>query len=219
MDSILPTALIWDTELSIAVPDRKHVQEPDIKYCAGFHDKKNMRFSVCVFWNTARKEVVYFQEGEMSAMQTYLDQVQVDYFVGFNNVGFDDPVAVQGEGIRLPEIERYDILREMYRAMALDPDRWNFRTHGGCDLVSTLNVNGFIEKKLEDGALAPILWQRNAPGDRQRVIRYCIDDVAKHARLWFHLLRNDGKLKNPRLQDFRKELQLATPWKALAGGA
>lgn len=215
MNNIWPTALIWDTELRIAVPDRKKVREPDIEYCAGFEDKENMRFSVCALWNTAREEVVYFIEGQMEPMQMYLDQVKVDYFVGFNNVGFDDPVAVKGEKLRLPEIERYDILREMYRAMGLDPDRWNFRTHAGTDLVSTLNANGFPEQKLEDGALAPILWQRNAPGDRDRVIKYCIDDVGKHAKLWFLLLQSEGKLRNPRAQDYKRDLQLACPWKAL----
>jgi hypothetical protein len=67
-----------------------------------------------------------------------------------------------------------DILRRIWLAKDLDPDAFNWQTHGGWSLdmvaASTLGV-----KKIGHGADAPKWYQE---GKIQEVVNYCADDVA-----------------------------------------
>lgn len=208
----LPTALIYDIETATAIPDPRRVREPDIKYVKGWEDHENMRVGVIVLWNTADGKMVYFTEGQMPALQTYLDGVQVDYLVTHNGVRFDDKVLTLGEKIRLPSIPSYDMLREIWKSCNLTLDYFDWKIHGGYGLEA-MSIANFGEDAVKsmDGALAPIYWQRNEPGMREQVKDYCVGDVVNTGKLW-HQVLTTGQLKNPKARTSRPILHLARPW-------
>jgi DEAD/DEAH box helicase domain-containing protein len=67
-----------------------------------------------------------------------------------------------------------DMLRRIWKALKLDPDKFDKRTHGGVglDAVTKYTLNA---GKIGNGADAP-KWYQN--GEVQRVVNYCADDVA-----------------------------------------
>lgn len=67
-----------------------------------------------------------------------------------------------------------DLLRRIWQALLLDPDRFDKRTHGGWGLDSIASAT-LGAGKIGHGAEAPKWYQA---GQVQRVVNYCADDVA-----------------------------------------
>lgn len=230
---IKPSALIYDLESYRPIaekpkPGKPHQPRvPGIEYAASWTTYHQIGVSVIVTFNTATGQCFKFTYDQMHLLNDYLETVQVDYFVGMNNINFDDNVLrhtllnqsayVHDENVLTPppgygpcvnirpEISRYDIQIEMKIADKYAPNAFV----KGFGLDNAAMVHGF-GNKIMDGALAPIYWQQNEPGMREQVERYCFDDVNKTAQLW-HLIVETGKLKNPRITHgpvARMELQM-----------
>lgn len=166
--------LVYDIEIAKAICGRNEERLPNVEYCDGWHDHEGMGISVVgameiedfrlpiphVYCQDNRKE---FQAAINSA----------DALVTFNGVKFDDVVLRKVWGIDIPEGQSVDILREMWIADGLDPDRFSPKTHGGYSLDATAQANG-IGGKSGHGALAPVQWQR---GEYGSAIDYCLRDV------------------------------------------
>ena len=100
-----------------------------------------------------------------------------DRVTGFNTRNFDFPVIWglrRGDYVRELEPKSNDILREIWKALSLDPDVFS-DAHNGWSLDNV--VRGTLHAgvgKIGNGALAPVWFQR---GEWCRLITYCLDDV------------------------------------------
>lgn len=145
----------------------------------------------CVWEYHMQRMRVYGPEDVEALRQRLLD---ADRISGFNIFNFDFPVIwglSKQEWLALPSIclempgtvpslkstlakKTDDMLRRIWLAKKLDPDRFSPNTHGGVglDVVawSTLGVG-----KIGHGADAPKWYQQ---GLIQKVANYCADDVA-----------------------------------------
>lgn len=165
--------------------------EPRIKgieYAEGFRDTQNFGISVIGTYDYAADLYRAFLEPDFKEFERLTAKRKV---VGFNSILFDDAVCA-AEGLRIKSA--YDILRETYRAMGLDPfPTEHDGAYQGCGLDALCQANG-LGGKTGHGALAPVLWQQ---GKRQEVIDYCLNDVDLTKKL-FDLIRNHGVIRNPK---------------------
>jgi len=97
-----------------------------------------------------------------------------EFVVGFNTVNFDWKVvnATWSSDNRRTSKD-FDILREIWKSLGLNPDVFSPMTHGGYKLddVAAETVG---MRKSGDGAKAPKLYQA---GRIAEVIDYCLEDV------------------------------------------
>ena len=114
---------------------------------------------------------------------------------------------VGASGIQIPNHQNYDLLRELWAADGLDPDRFNPKRHGGFSLDTCCKAN-LSAGKSGDGALAPINWQLGFYGE---VITYCLRDVMLLRRLVRQAIRNDGELNHPRWDRKGQKIRVRIP--------
>jgi hypothetical protein len=180
--------LIYDIEISKAIPPRSGVCEDKVEYCEGWHDHRGMGIAVigCYDYKTDRYRV--FCEDNLTDFG-FLAVTQ-ECVVGFNNNRFDDRI-LEAHGILIPSARSYDILQEIWRALGLGPD-FHPATHAGYSLDAMCRAN-FKTSKTGDGTTAPIQWQR---GEIGTVIDYCLNDIHLTKRLLDRIIRT-GALANP----------------------
>lgn len=92
---------------------------------------------------------------------------QADEIVGFNSLGFDDPLC-QAHGIHIETT--FDLMVEVRRAAG---EPLSGRCTPGYNLGQLAKVN-LGRDKTGHGAKVPVLWQA---GEKQQVIDYCLNDV------------------------------------------
>lgn len=92
---------------------------------------------------------------------------QADEIVGFNSIGFDDPLC-QAHGIAIETT--FDLMVEVRRAAG---EPLSGRCTPGYNLGQLAKVN-LGRDKTGHGAKVPALWQA---GEKQQVIDYCLNDV------------------------------------------
>ena len=116
--------------------------------------------------------------------------------VAFNSFNFDNKLVVANldisEGFLKPEYH-YDILREIWISKSLDPDVFNFETHGGYGLDAVCEET-IGTRKTGHGAHAPVDWQR---GNIGAVIDYCLMDVWNETELFKFILKY-GFIRSPK---------------------
>jgi hypothetical protein len=204
-------ALVYDIEILRAIPPRDGSRLDGIEYCEGFHDHANAGVAVMccmevgrpweyrVFlgtapvgdswgevWRAYPARVIRNLLGVSGAQaQDYMDQF--DALVSFNGVGFDNQVLAYA-GVNVPRAKCYDLLREVWRGMGLDPNVYHRDTHGGVGLGKMAEANLRGMTKTGNGAMAPVWWQR---GEYVKVIEYCLMDCYLTARL-MELVENGG---------------------------
>jgi len=184
-------ALIYDAEIINMVPMRNEPADIKLTYCKGWEDHAGMGVSVVCCYDYVEDRYRVFTKEGWDDLQNLMNSRQL--LVGFNNARFDDRLLAACK-VATSLVKRYDVLAEMWRASGLDPDRFDFKTHGGFSLDATAKVNLNEGKTGEGGAMAPALWQRGAYG---QVIDYCLQDVKLTKRL-FDRVRNMGGLRNPK---------------------
>lgn len=182
--------LVADIEIVKAVPPKNDLERIEgIDYCAGWDDKENMGVSCCVVYDSRPRLWRVFLRDNMAALQELIDSR--DLIIGHNFLAFDAPVLA-GVGVNIPEEKIYDTLVEAWRGAGLAPT-FRYPTHIGFGLDKICEVN-FGTKKTEDGALAPVMWQR---GEYGRVIDYCVNDVEMTRRVVQQILTH-GYIRDPR---------------------
>lgn len=92
---------------------------------------------------------------------------QADEIVGFNSIGFDDPLC-QAHGIHIETT--YDLMVEVRRA-AGEPLSGSCTQGYNLARLSEVNLG---RNKTGHGADVPVLWQAS---EKQRAIDYCLNDV------------------------------------------
>lgn len=181
--------IIYDIETENAILGRNEFAKPNIKYCAGFDDFKNMGISVIGVIDLATERTRVYLKDNLAEFAALVQSC--DCVVGFNNHKFDDKLLA-ANGVSIPDGKSYDILAEVWRGLGLGM-RYRHETHGGLSLDALVHAN-FRIRKTGSGALAPIDWQEGRHG---KVIDYCLADVELTRRLLDKIIKC-GKLKNPK---------------------
>ena len=176
--------LAFDLEVAKAIPPKGVITEDlpaDIEYCAGWTDFAGMGLACLCFVDVDTGERLPWA-GEDNPVLAGFIIAQAALLVSFNGLSFDARVlSALDSPLIVPAAKHYDILDEIYRAT-----RRRFKL----DDLARVNLG---RSKTEDGANAPILWQR---GERERVIEYCFNDCEITAEI-FKLIETRGFLLNP----------------------
>ena len=179
--------LYYDIEIAKAIPDKKTPIEPGIEYCAGWGDHANMGIAcICAYdAGEGRNRVFTF-----STFGQFVELASRRRVVGFNSLRFDDIVCGFNN---LLLVTTYDLLREMWRAAGLNPDKCG-GDKKGYGLDATAKANG-LTGKTGYGGTDPIDWQRGMYGS---VIDYCLDDVRLLRRLVEGVYMRNGQINHPK---------------------
>lgn len=148
-------------------------------------DRKDlMGFSVgCLYDYLTGDYHVYFK-ADIGRMADRINRS--DLCVGFNILGFDNPLIRAQGGDLLPDeaLKHYDILEESRKAIGWTPAQ---RFPKGMRLDDHLLATfGPDFMKTEDGALAPKMWRDGRHGE---VVTYCLADVRREKTLFEHVVR------------------------------
>lgn len=167
--------IIVDVEIRKAILGRGEQPREGIEYCEGWRDFANMGVACVCTLDTETSLSRLFTQRLLEDLDQYLAGQVVG---GFNTERFDFEL-LRAQGLKLRVAEHYDVLRQIWIALGLDPDRFEPATHGGWSLDAVAG-NTLGATKSGNGALAPVWWQQ---GEHGRVIDYCLRDVWLEARL------------------------------------
>lgn len=203
--------LVYDLEIIKAIPNPKEPLIPNIAYCGGWNDHPAMGISVVCAYDFYEDRYRTFCADNLSSFYDLAKERSC--LVSFNGIRFDNEVLranypqLLGFDEIFPRAKCFDILRECWRALGLNPDNYEPHTHGGLslDMVCKANIG---QRKTGHGEIAPVDWQRGNVGN---VIDYCLQDVALTVKL-VRLLAQRGFLFHPRTN---QRLQLRLPSSAL----
>ena len=180
--------IIYDIEIENAIRGKNEMPEPNIKYCAGWHDYANMGIACIGVHDLRVGRARIFLKDNFEEFKNLVRET--DCIVGFNNHRFDNRILLAND-LMLPVGKSYDILEEIWRSLGL-PMTYRWETHGGLGLNEFAHAN-FKIRKTGHGSTAPIDWQN---GDRGKVIDYCLADVEMTRRLLQRII-DCGSLRHP----------------------
>lgn len=184
--------LIFDTEIANQIllksDEQDAARDAGIQFASGWKDYSNMGVAVlcaptlreCSIYPSELmfQKSIYFTDSNLRNAEWFFNQF--DLHVSHNGDSFDAPL-LSAHGVFLDPARSYDLMTE-----------WQRETGKRVKLDDLAQANG-LPGKTEDGAIAPILWQR---GERERVIKYCFHDCLLTGQLFQKVI--DGEpLKNP----------------------
>lgn len=183
--------LIYDIETLCPVLTKDTVPIPGIKYASSFQDYEGLGIACLCCYLADREQYRVFDKHNIHEFMYLL--VEYDQVVGFNNRKFDNNLLLhfQLADAKTLTSRSYDILREVYIGLALNPEGPFFDKKYKHNNLNSLAEQNLGEGKVLDGQLAPVLWQQ---GQYAKVIDYCLDDVRLTKKL-FDLIAKTGKLK------------------------
>jgi len=186
--------VVYDVEIALAIPSRDEPKLPVFDYCEGWGDKSNMGVAcaaACVLSSTwtIPQYRVFFKDNLESLKKLLRD---ADLVVGHNILAFDNEL-LKCEGLVIPESKCYDTLRESWLAAGLEP-QYKSKSHAGFSLDSLCEAN-FGEKKIGNGAFAPLLFQVGKYGE---LVDYCLRDVWLTVMLFKTMSSEGRQLRDPR---------------------
>lgn len=167
--------IVIDVEIAKAIQGRDEERLSGIEYCDGWRDFAGMGVAVVCTYDMRDNLSRCFFSYEMEELQKYVEGQETG---GFNTRRFDLPL-LKVHGIEVDQEKHYDALEQIWIAQDLDPDNFNFRTHGGWSLDNIMQATFGIGKS-GNGAMAPVWWQQGKQG---RVVDYCLRDVWLEAKL------------------------------------
>lgn len=182
MELLGKNIVVYDCEIKKAF-----VTQPGV-YKSGFTREEFLDMGVstaCLFDYRTGDYSVYLDDN-LSKLPERLNSA--DLVVGFNILGFDNPLIEHTTG-QLLTAKPYDMLYYSRRSTG-----WKT----GDRFPSGLRLDNHLEamfgdqfKKTEDAAQAPAMFQR---GELGRVISYCLADVHREKTLFEHMWKN-GNVK------------------------
>lgn len=181
--------IILDVEIENAILGRNEAPLEGIRYCDGWRDFAGMGCSVVCTYDLGTRLSRCFFRDDFQELETYLHAKAT---AGFNTRRFDLPL-LSSHQVSVDHEQHLDVLESIWLALGLDPDNFNFRTHGGWSLDNIMQST-FGHSKSGSGALAPVWWQQ---GRRGRVVDYCLRDVWLEAMLVEHVLAGKPVRKEP----------------------
>jgi hypothetical protein len=180
----------------------------------GWQSHDEMGISCLVLFDYATMRYRVFDDRNADEAESIL--YNYDWVVGFNTVGFDwklvraswpqaikdrrmGPVPTGDRTITVQEDGRisrdFDILREIWISLGVDPDNFRPETHGGYKL-DDVAWDTIRMRKTGDGAKAPRLYQE---GRIAELLDYCIEDVRIEKTLFEFIVKNGYCVRNGRV--------------------
>lgn len=172
--------IVLDAEIKKGILARNEKPVEGIEYCDGWRDFANMGVSVVCTYDIHTHLTRTFLEEDFEELRLYLGDQPT---AGFNTRRFDLPL-LEHYGITVNQERHLDALERIWITLGLDPDRFDWRTHGGWSLDAIMTAT-FGLAKSGHGAMAPVWWQQGRKG---RVIDYCGRDVWLEGKLVSHIL-------------------------------
>lgn len=190
--------IIYDIEIDKAILGKNESVIEGVEYCDGWHDHAGMGIScIGVYDYVEDRHRVFFKDNIVEFIKLCVNR---DLIVGFNSYNFDNKVveATFRSLVSFYELDfsvkTYDILRNIWQSLGLNPDGFNPKTHGGYGLDACCEAN-FGIKKSGHGAKAPIDFQQGKYGS---LVDYCLNDVRLTKKLFDHIQKY-GYILNPKL--------------------
>jgi hypothetical protein len=180
-------ALIYDLEIKKAILKKGDTPFPGIEYCKGWDDHANMGISVICALETQRMIPHVFIDRPRD-FQIFARELDAP-LIGFNSINFDDLVMAENDAGLTTD---YDLLEEV-RVATGQPRKYGKGTRKGYALNDLALANLGIEKS-NNGADAPILWQR---GQIDELVSYCMRDVMITFQLLTMALEFPKRLDDP----------------------
>jgi len=175
----------------IAVFDLE-IKKPIEECSHGWDSHSEMGVSVLVLFDYREGRYRVFDDQNIKEALDIL--YSYDYVVGFNTVNFDWKVIRATYTEREQLSKDFDILREIWVSLGLNPDRFNPATHGGYKLddvaFETIGL-----RKSGNGALAPYLYRH---GKLAELVDYCLQDVKVERELFEFIVKNGYVTRNGR---------------------
>lgn len=180
--------LIYDCEIIRLI--KFDPQYPQLEFCQGWKDYKNMGISVIAFWHKGRLEhdINIKNRIPYSNFRRFLKALDSNpIIIGFNSKNFDD-LLLKANGINI--ITKIDILEEIRKA-AYGSKSWSKQPQNfSYSLQAIAKANGL--SKNSKATFAPIQWQK---GEYLDVINYCRNDVVITKAIFQKLV--NGELIDP----------------------
>lgn len=177
----------------------------------GWNATDKLGVAVACLWEYKTQRIRVYGPNDVPALRERL--LKADRISGYNIFNFDFPVIwgidkktwISNDTSKMPDGDGYfkgklftktnDILRRIWQAKELDPDRFSPTTHGGVSLDVVANRTLGVGK-IGHGEDAPKWYQA---GNIQKVVNYCADDVALERDLtdfidrYGYVIGTDGK--------------------------
>lgn len=195
---------VFDLEIRRMIPDKYSIPIAGIEYCNSWGDHRGMGVSCLV---TARPDGtdVRFYTNDIMPKKGEENVYHLSYFaalvkdasllIGYGSRKFDAKVLAC-LGIYIDDRKHLDFLYEAKKKLRNQAPK-------GYKLEDvSLRCGG--PRKTEDGALAPLYWQR---GERQRVMNYCKNDIDMIIAIAQRYLLTGGCIPTPE----NAPLRLRTP--------
>ena len=168
----------------IAVFDLE-IKEPIEECSRGWDSFDEMGVSVLVLFDYREMRYRVFADENILEALNILNQY--DLVVGFNTVKFDWKVLNATYHYEKSRASKdFDILREIWLSLGLNPDVFNPATHGGYSLDNVAYETIGLRKS-GNGAYAPYLYQQ---GKWAELIDYCLQDVKIEKELFEFIVSN-----------------------------
>lgn len=181
--------IIYDLEIKKAIPTPQG-KELGIEYCEGWRDHNNMGISVMGVYDSTQRKYLFFDDFSKEAFKLLCKN---KVCIGFNNINFDNRVIASAWGQEFVPETCFDILREVWLGLQLNPDAFDPKTHSGYGLDALCQKNIGLTKT-GNGAFAPVLWQKQRYAE---LYSYCLNDVMITHQLLEYLYERGG-LRNPK---------------------
>ncbi len=182
--------IVYDLEIIRCIESKQLPRQEGLDFCGGWSDHAGMGVAVLTCYDYFDDRYRVFMDDNLSEFALLLANREV--LVGFNNINFDNKVIV-ADGIIMPvKMKQFDILREVWAGVGLNPDKFS-QAHGGFGLDELARVN-FDRGKTGHGELAPVQWQHKQYGT---VTDYCLQDTALTRMLLDRILER-GSLLSPK---------------------
>lgn len=177
------------------------IKKPIEKCSKGWQSHGEMGVSVlCVYDYASGRYRVFDDSNAKEAMEMLQE---FDLVVGFNTVGFDWKLLRASWPHLVRETRRsqdYDVLREIWVALGLDPDCFAPRTHGGYKL-DDVAFDSIGMQKSGSGELAPKLFEA---GRFAELVDYCLEDVRIEKTLFEYVVATEHVCRKEELIKLRQ---------------
>lgn len=193
-------AIIYDVETKKRV--EKNSESFDIaKHCRSWTDYESMGIACIAAYDTKHDRPYVFMENELLEFQKLIDAS--DLVVDFNGYNFDLKL-LKHFGVSVKPTKHFDILRQVWKGLGLDPNTYKSDTHGGVSLDALATENLGRGKSHQSSEMADY-WHRGNVGT---VVTHCLDDVYMTKEL-LELVVIRGFLTDP---VSKRQIPISKPW-------
>jgi hypothetical protein len=182
--------------MRVAVFDLE-IKKPISECTLGWSSYGEMGVSVLVIYDYVTHRYRVFDDKNIKEGLDIL--CNYDVIAGYNTVSFDWKVINATYDNPVRTSKDYDILREIWISLGLNPEEYSYNTHSGYKLNDVV-FDTIGMHKSGNGSLAPVLYQE---GRYAELVDYCLHDVKitkelfDFARRYRYVVRENQRIVMP----------------------